>query len=972
MGAPLHQRLSAAPVLSDRKAALKRVADLRGDCGAAQHAAALLDEPRVRALLAGLADHSPFLWQLASRDAPRLLRLLASEPGAHFDALLARLTADCAAMSDVGAVMRALRRARAEVALLIALCDIGGLWALEDVTSRLTRFADAAVSAALDFALREAHDAGRLKLAARARAQRDCGITVLALGKHGAGELNYSSDIDLIVFYDAGAPAFLDPDAAAQTAVRLTKALVRILQERTPDGYVARVDLRLRPDPGATAVAVSLAAALSYYETLGQNWERAAMIKARPVAGDIPLGENFLRELAPFIWRRYFDYAAIADVHAMKRQIHALRGHDEVTVPGHDVKLGRGGIREIEFFVQTQQLIFGGRRPQLRGRGTLAMLAELSRDGWVAPEAVAKLSAAYRVLRRTEHRLQMVNDEQTQRLPSDTDALEKFARFCGARRLAQFSAALTREFRTVEAHYGRLFEHAPGLHLDAGSLVFTGVSDDPDTLKTIARMGFKRPAEVTETVRGWHFGRRAAVRSPRAREVLTELVPGLLDAFAGSGDPDAALAAFDGALAKMPAAVELFSLLKSNGSLRRLFADILGSAPRLADIVTQRPHVLDAAIDPGLLTASGRGAAIARRITEHLPETLDTELFLNRSQDIAVEEKFLISVRLLSGVIDPSAAAREFSALAEHLVKAAFAHAGREFSREAGTLEGGACAVVAMGKLGSHELTAASDLDLILLYDFDPARPESRGRRPLHATQYFTRLTQRLVSLLTAPTRNGRLYEVDLRLRPSGGKGPLATQIAGFAAYQREEAETWEHMALTRARVIAGPPALAARAEAVISGTLRLARDPRRTRRDITEMRALIAREKGDDDAADLKLVAGGLIDVEFIAQFLVLRHAHGHPGILRTSTRDVFEAARALSLLSQGDADQATGAHRLLADVIQMTQLVFGGAPGAALPAEAARRVAVCVGLPDARSLAAALADCRANVREIFTRLIG
>ena len=359
-------------------------------------------------------------------------------------------------------------------------------------------------------------------------------------------------------------------------------------------------------------MALSLASAAAYYETLGQNWERAAMIKARPAAGDLALGARFLAELAPFIWRKYFDYAAIADIHAMKRQIHAARGHEQVAVAGHDLKLGRGGIREIEFFVQTQQLIFGGRRPSMRGARTLDMLKQLHAEQWVSAEAVDDLSAAYVFLRRLEHRLQMIADEQTQRLPFDPEPLERFAKFCGYAKLERFSAELTACLKQVERHYARLFEDAPTLDVAAGSLVFTGVVDDPDTLQTLRQLGFQRPEAAAETIRGWHFGRRPAVRSARAREVLTELTPALLVAFSGSGDPDAALAAFDAALAHMLGAVELMSILRSNAPVRELFGDLLGAAPRLAQVVAQRPHVLDAAIDPGRVAAIGESLDEAR------------------------------------------------------------------------------------------------------------------------------------------------------------------------------------------------------------------------------------------------------------------------------------------------------------------------------------------------------------------------
>src|SRR5579862_8927016 len=569
MNQALGERIVAAPRLAQASAAKRKLVALLAE-GSSATLARFVETDKIRSLVLGLADHSPYLWALITEAPDRLVRLLAQPPEASRDALIGAL----AARRDESEVdlMRALRHAKRESALLVALADIGGVWGLVEVTEALSRFADAAVSTALRFLLREYAAAGRLVLdAASSDPERDSGIVVLALGKHGARELNYSSDVDLVVFFDQfakTAPAGIEP---GPLFVRLTKALARLLQEHTGDGYVLRVDLRLRPDPGATAVAIALPSAYAYYETVGQNWERAAMIKARPVAGDKAIGERFLHELSPFIWRKYFDYASIADVHAMKRQIHAFRGHSEVAVPGHDIKLGRGGIREIEFFVQTQQLIFGGRRPKMRGARTLDMLAELERDRWVSAEAARDLAGAYVFLRRLEHRLQMIADEQTQRLPSDPTDLKRFARFCGYERFDRFAADVTDHLRRVEMHYARLFEHAPGLDASAGSLSFTGVVDDPETLRTLRRMGFHKPEAAAETIRGWHFGRRPAIQSQRAREVLTELTPALLEAFAGSGDPDAALAALDAALSRMIAAVELFSILRSNAEMLRLF-----------------------------------------------------------------------------------------------------------------------------------------------------------------------------------------------------------------------------------------------------------------------------------------------------------------------------------------------------------------------------------------------------------------
>jgi glutamate-ammonia-ligase adenylyltransferase len=974
LSAALADLIRAAPRQANAAAARRRLAALMQGADS-EPLVEFLSRAPIRDLVLGLADHSPYLWGLIAEDPARLARLLAAPPQQPLD----RLVADLDGRRDGGEaeLMRALRRAKHESALLIALADIGGLWDVVAVTEALSRFADAAVSCALRFLLRHNALAGRLRIDPDAPdPERNCGLVVLALGKHGARELNYSSDVDLIVLFDPGSAAIPDGVEPGPLFVRLTKALARLLQERTADGYVLRVDLRLRPDPGATAVALALPSAYAYYETLGQNWERAAMIKARPVAGDKQTGARFLIDLAPFIWRKYFDYAAIADIHAMKRQIHAVRGHEQVTVPGHDIKLGRGGIREIEFFVQTQQLIFGGRRPSMRGARTLDMLGELHADGWVSAEAVQQLSEAYEFLRRLEHRLQMVADEQTQRLPFDADELTRFAKFCGYANLSQFSADVVKHLRAVETHYARLFEHAPGLDASVGSLVFTGVVDDPETLTTLRRLGFRQPEQAAETIRGWHFGRRLAVRSPRAREVLTELTPPLLDAFSRSGDPDAALAALDAALGRMTAAVELFSILRSNAELRELFGDVLGSAPRLANVIATRPHVLDGAIDPARATQIAESldeTALTQRVAAYVGSAATIEGALDRARDFAAEEMFLIGIRLLSGVLDPDRAGRAYSALAQSITSVLLAHVAQEFAAEYGQLPDGRVAVLALGKLGSREMTAASDLDLILIYDFKSESAESSGPRRIGAAQYYARLTQRLLAALTAPTKAGRLYEVDLRLRPSGRKGPVATQFAGFVQYQREEAETWEHMALTRARVIAGDAGLAAEIEAAIAATLGLGRDRAALAKDVRDMRALIAREKGDKDAWDLKLVSGGLLDIEFIAQFLVLAFAHERPDIRDVSTRAVIARAGAAGLLRPEQAEALTQAHRLFTDATQIMRLAVDGPFD---PARAGggvkRRIAAAAALPDFDALAGAIAEAREQVREAFLEILG
>ena len=465
--------------------------------------------------------------------------------------------------SDRAEAGKILREEKNKIALFVGLCDVGGIWHDGEVTAALTRFADVAVSSAVQFLLREEQQKGRFLPADENNPSKGCGYTVLAMGKMGAFELNYSSDIDLIVLYDPETAPLADGLEPGTFFVKLTRNMVSLLQDVTEHGYVFRTDLRLRPDPRATQVAIAIEAAAIYYEYQGQNWERAAMIKARPCAGDIVLGDEFLKRLTPYIWRKYLDYAAIADVQSMKRQIHAVKGHGEIAVKGHDLKLGRGGIREIEFFVQTQQLIAGGRNPKLRGRSTIAMLEGLGNEGWISADTAKDMIADYWFLRMLEHRAQMVDDLQTHQVPKEDAKFESFAHFAGFEDGAALSVKLEATLRRVQNHYAALFEQASNLGSSEGSLVFTGADDDPATLETLERMGFTQAPEVAATIRAWHFGRYAAMRTARAREVLTEIMPRLLKSLSATGHADQAFLAFDKFLKNLPAGIQLFSMIKA-------------------------------------------------------------------------------------------------------------------------------------------------------------------------------------------------------------------------------------------------------------------------------------------------------------------------------------------------------------------------------------------------------------------------
>jgi glutamate-ammonia-ligase adenylyltransferase len=979
MAGLLCDRLEAAPVLPARARAATLVTRdlierLHDDAAAEALGAHFAAHPRSLDLVAGVVAHAPFLAQIMRQDPAGLLACLTSAPEAHRDALLAEIERQGGAATDSAELMRLLRRFRRTMALLIALADIGGVWDVETVTVALTATADIAVKLASEHVLRQAAELGRIRLADPAVPGEGSGLVVLALGKHGAGELNYSSDIDIVVFFD---PEVAEAAGVAEPTsfyVKLTQAMARIIQERTPDGYVFRVDLRLRPDPASTHVAVALPSAYAYYETVGQNWERAAMIKARPVAGDLALGRRFIVDLAPFIWRKYFDFATIADIHAMKRQIQTVKGHETIAVAGHNVKLGRGGIREIEFFVQTQQLVFGGRRTSLRGPRTLEMLGELTNEGWITPQARDELAESYRWLRTIEHRLQMRNDEQTQTLPKQAADLEAFARFCGYPSAAAFGKALTSHARRVEGHYALLFEEGPSLASEAGTLSFTGSEPDPATLETLQKLGFRNALTAAETVRGWHFGRRAAVTSARAREVLTELTPALLVALGRTADPDGALAHLDNAFVRMPAAIELLTLLRSQDSLLTLFAEILGSAPRLAKVAALHPHVLDGVIDPAFGQVSLDCDALVRRIRSFVgspPPSVEDGL--DRLRDAARQENFLVGARLLSGVYQAQGAAQAYCTVAEACLRVAFDDTRDAFVADHGSIEGAQSVVLGLGRLGAGELTPSSDLDLMLLYDRPDEAEPSNGRRSLDPVTWHVRFTQRLVAALTVPTRRGTLYQVDMRLRPSGNKSPAATQFAGFEAYHSGEAEIWEEMALTRARVVAGDPELGRRVEAAIRSILTRRRAPAKVAAAVAEMRTLIAKEKGEKNAWDLKLALGGLTDLDFLAQFLVLAYSSDHPGLLVRDTASVFMATRAAGLLAPADAAALEEAGRLIGDVQLWQRFTVEEAfDPAAVPARVLNRIATAVGRPDTKVLRAELDEMRAGVRAIFTRVLG
>ncbi|PJK29470.1 bifunctional [glutamate--ammonia ligase]-adenylyl-L-tyrosine phosphorylase/[glutamate--ammonia-ligase] adenylyltransferase [Minwuia thermotolerans] len=925
-----------------------------------------------RTLLDGVFGCSPYLTGLAMKETDIVLSLATRSPEEAFATILDELRAPVTAVQSNRVAAQELRRAKRRAALLIGLADLGGAWRLEQVTSALTDLADAAVHRGLGVLLRQSAEKGDIEIPEGDDPAETCGVVAIAMGKMGAFELNYSSDIDLIVVYDPERIRYRGARDISEHASRLTRSLVQLMQERTGDGYVFRTDLRLRPDPSVSPLAVSLENALTYYETMAQNWERAAMIKARAAAGDIALGEMFLHELSPFIWRKSLDFAAIADIQSIKRQIHSSKGHDRIAVAGHDIKVGRGGIREIEFFAQTQQLIAGGRDPRLRIPATVAAVDALVETGRVEPVTAEELKAAYVHLRSVEHRLQMLDDAQTQKLPSDEAGLRRLARFCGYRDTEGFAEALTGHMRRVAGHYADLFAEEPSLAADQGNLVFTGTDDDPGTVESLAEMGFGSPSSVISSVKSWHSGRYRALRTTRARQLLTTLAPTILTALSRTSNPDGALANFDRFLSRLPAGVQFMSLLHANPGLLTFIARIMGTAPALADTLSRNAGLLDILLDPGDEAVDDLSAIVAHCDRE-LSMAENYEDVLDAVRRFANDRKFEIGVGLLNGSLTPDAVGRGLTRIADTSIRALLPHVAGEVARRHGHVPGAGMAVIAMGKLGAEELTFGSDLDLVFVYDDRGEAKHSDGPAALQIGPYFSRLSQRFISAVNTMTSEGQLYEVDMRLRPSGNKSAVAVPLSAYSAYMQNDAWTWEVMAATRARIIAGPEDLAENLLTTLREIVLRRRDGEDLRRSVLDMRRRIAKQHGTRDPWSVKHVRGGLVDLEFLTQYLILAHASDRPAIVRGHVGAAMDRLHEAGLLTETQYGALSEANRVLKSTQMLLRLCFHHGFKEANASEDFRLLAAeIVGGGDFDDVREAVRRAEADVYRAFQEILG
>lgn len=786
-------------------------------------------------LIEGAAGSSPYLRALIESEAEWLLEA-ADDP----DAAIASCISDLAALPP-DQLKTGLRQAKRRVALMTALADLAGVWPLERVTGILTDLGGQVCDVAIKSEIANLIRRKKLPGLTEDDVATAGGLFVLAMGKMGAHELNYSSDIDLICLFDE---TRFDPDdfyEARQGMVRATRNMCTLLSERTADGYVFRTDLRLRPDPAVTPVCMAAEAAERYYESLGRTWERAAYIKARPAAGDIAAGEQFLTALTPFVWRRHLDFAAIQDAHDMRLRIRETKGTGgAVSVPGHDMKLGRGGIREIEFFTQTRQLIAGGRDVGLRQRETVAGLVALAEKEWIPPEVAAQLSDHYRAHREVEHRIQMVNDAQTHKVPQSEEGIARIA--C-----------------LMDMNPADLLENIGQRLGEVHALTEDFFAPDHATPPS------EEPVNFDASILA-RWPTYPALRSQRAQQIFDRLKPELLARLGRTSKPEEALIALDGFLSGLPAGVQLFSLFEANTQLIDLLVDIVGTSPALAGHLSRNAGVFDAVIGGDFFSDWPGIDALEAELTRLLGDELDYEAQLDTARRWNKEWHFRIGVHHLRGLIDATAAGLQYADLAGAVIAALCPLVVRQFSEKHGPPPGRGAAVLGMGSLGAGRLNAMSDLDLIVIYDPQDA-DASKGPRPLATRTYYARMTQALITALTAQMSQGRLYEVDMRLRPSGNQGPVATSWSSFQNYQKDEAWVWEHLALTRARVIAGVQELSDDIEAFREDVLSSSRDRAQVLSEVAEMREKIAGAKSPDGVWDAKIGAGRMQDIELVAQ---------------------------------------------------------------------------------------------------------
>ena len=901
--------LIGLPRVSDAERVAEEIVNLHAraadadDSGLAPWVRATMDDPAARELLGSIFSNSPFLTRCIVSDIPFLKELMTRGPDTALGRVIAHLKDDLDQATEPDRLMRELRVARRRVALLVALADLVGLWPLERITQALSDFADVALSAAISHLLWRAAENGDLVLADEVFPEIDCGYVALAMGKHGARELNYSSDIDLIVLYEPMKIDYRGRKSPQEAMVRMTQRLAAILQERTADGYVCRVDLRLRPDPGATPVAISCAAARAYYAERGESWERAAMIKARSAAGDTALGRALLGDLTSFVWREPLDFWTLREIQAIKRRINVHRGSGEVAVLGHNIKLGRGGIREIEFFAQTQQLIFGGRDPYLRCERTLDALSHMAEAGRIEERTADELSEAYEFLRQLEHRLQMVDDQQTQTLPSDDLGLARIAAFMAFDGIESFRDAVLHHLRRVEAHYGGLFDAPVGPGGEA-AVGFTLDQPDEQAEELLRRHGFRDGPEAIRRLRRWHEPSFRARWDERSRELLVELLPRIVESTARMTDPDRVLESFESFLLGVRASRGLLSLLAANPGLLDLLVEILAAAPALAATLRRRPELLQFALSEGFFSLLPERRLLMAEVAELTRDAGEPQEVLERMVPWCHDHQLQIAVQALRHTIDSTQAGQAFCDLADAVVRRMFHHLSAD-------LPVAAMAVVALGPWGTRQLTHRRPLDILFITD------DHDGAVSLPVI-----LARRLTTALGAPTAWGRLYPIDLDATPWGGPGPLVTPLEALREFCAGPGAAGARSMLIQARVVAGPAEFTDRVAAALDQILCTKRPGEAAPADVSTSAA----RRGIAGARHPRHRAGGLDTLEDLVRAVQLRHAPDHPQVLEPSPARALAKLAATGVMAPATVRHLLEAHHLLRQMETLIDVAIDG----------------------------------------------
>ena len=872
--------------------------------------------------------HSPFLRE-ALRAHPEIAEA--------FLACGAKRAAELATLPTSEGLEARLRRERSRLALAVALGDLSGELTLENVTHLLSDFADRAIDEAVTAAIAE-----------RVPGAAANGFAVIAMGKLGSRELNYSSDVDLLLLFDPARLPRRSREDAGEAAVRIGRRLIEIIQKRTEAGYVQRVDLRLRPSPEVTPIALPINAAISHYESSALPWERAAFIRARAAAGDIALGQQFLEAIQPFVWRRSLDFGVIEEVRQISARIRDHFAQGATIGPGFDLKRGRGGIREVEFFVQIQQMIHGGRDATTRVAATLDAIDALHAAGRLEDDYAGELSQTYRLLRTIEHRVQMVEDAQTHRLPVEAADLDNVALLDGR----QDGEALLAMLRPHVERAGAIFDSlAPEPN--------TRLSNDPDILNDELRsLGFSDSRSAARHVADWRSGKARSLRSPPAQQAFEAMLPGLLRAIASGEDPNRALNRLGDIVERLSSGVNFFRLLEARPALARLLAKVLAHAPALADQLARRPELFEGLFDASCFSMPPPPDEFAELLAKSM-QNHPYDVALDRVRRLVNERRFALGVQLIDRRRDPLEVTEGYARVAEGALVSLGNAAAAEFGAMHGGFPGGELVVLGLGRFGGHSLTHASDLDLIYLHTAEAGRL-SDGRRPLGPNDYFNRLANRVTSALSVPTAAGPLYDVDTRLRPEGAKGMLVVSLDAFERYQREHAWTWEHMALCRARPVFGSSKVREEVAAMIEGILKMPRDFGRIAADAARMRADMERHKPPRGALDVKLGPGGLVDLEFAVHVLQLTK---HVG-LSTRLEVALPELQADSLVPANIVD----ALKLLSRMLVMMRLV---APGDVKPtADTRQLVAEACGAGSWEALLAEHDSARQSIAQLWNSI--